>query len=73
MTETREAPELAEQAQSEVQAWFAGLAEQGIMESGVGLSVGPPVGTPPDGTLLNGPVAGFRPIVAARRRIPRPM
>lgn len=65
MTETRESPELAAQAQSEVQAWFAGLAEQGIMESGVGLGDGPPVGTPPDGTLLNGPVAGFIVIRAA--------
>ncbi len=65
MTETQEAPELAAQAQSELQEWFAGLVEQGIMESGAGLSEGPPVGTPPDGTLLNGPVAGFIVIRAA--------
>ena len=65
MTETRETPELAAQAQSELQEWFVGLAEQGIMESGVGLSEGPPVGTPPGGTLLNGPVAGFIVIRAA--------
>jgi len=65
MTETQEGPELAAQAQSEIQAWFAGLAEQGVIESGSGIAVGPPVGTPPDGTLFNGPVSGFMVIRAA--------
>jgi hypothetical protein len=65
MTATQEAPEQTVQMQSEVQEWFAGLVEQGIMESGIRIPDGPPVGTPPDGTLLNGPVVGFMVIRAA--------
>jgi len=65
MTETQEGPEMAAQVQAEVQDWIAGLIEQGIMESGIGIAAGPPVGAPPAGTLLNGPVAGFIVIRAA--------
>lgn len=65
MTETQEGPELAAQVQNEFDDWISGLIEQGIMESGIGLVDGPPVGTPPNGTLLNGPVAGFIVIRAA--------
>jgi hypothetical protein len=54
--------------QSEVHEWFTGLVEQGIMESGIRIPDGPPVGTPPDGTLLNGPVVGFMVIRAADHR-----
>lgn len=65
MTETQEGPELAAQVQSEVQEWIAGLIEQGIMESGLGISDAMPGATPPSGTLLNGPVSGFIIIRAA--------
>jgi hypothetical protein len=65
MTATQEGPELTAQAESEVQGWIAGLIEQGIMESGLGISDALPGATPPSGTLLNGPVSGFIVIRAA--------
>ncbi len=65
MTETQEGPELAAQVESEVQDWIAGLIEQGIMESGMGLADVPLVGGPTGITLLNGPVTGFIVIRAA--------
>jgi len=71
MTETQPAPELAAQAQREVQEWFVGLQEQGIMETGFGINDGPPVGAPPNGTLLNGPVSGFIIIRAADNQAAR--
>ncbi len=65
MTETQEGPEMAAQVESEVQDWIAGLIEQGIMESGIGLADVPLVGGPTGITLLNGPVTGFIVIRAA--------
>jgi hypothetical protein len=65
MTATQEGPELTAQVRSEVQDWFAGLIEQGIMESGLRISDALPGATPPSGTLLNGPVSGFIVIRAA--------
>lgn len=59
MTETTEPPEQAEQARAEFQGWIADLLEQGIMEDGLGLADAPPVGTPPDGLLMDETVIGF--------------
>lgn len=68
MTETTEGPELAAQAKNEFREWIDGLIEQGIMESGFGLADRPPIGAPPDGTLLDAPVTGFIVIRAAGDR-----
>lgn len=65
MTETTEGPELAQQANEEIGQWFADLAEQGILEPGSGVAVGPAVGVPPDGPLLQGPISGIVVIRAA--------
>ena len=60
MTETTEGPELSAQANQEIQAWFADLIDQGVLE--VETAVGnrePLIGAPPDGPLLSGPVSGM--------------
>ncbi len=65
MTATAEGPELADQVATEMGEWIQALAEQGVVESVVGLVDGLPVGTPPSGTLLTGRIAGFMIIRAA--------
>jgi hypothetical protein len=65
MTETTEAPELSAQANEEIQAWFAGLVEQGILEVETAVGIGAAIGTPPNGPLLEGPVSGMVVIRAA--------
>lgn len=59
MTATREPAEQIAQAQAEFDAWIADLIERGIMETGFGLADQPPVGTPPNGVLMDLNVSGF--------------
>lgn len=65
MTETTEDPRQSAQANQEIRAWFASLVNQGILETETAVRVGGTVGTPPDGPLLEGPIAGMVVIRAA--------
>lgn len=59
MTGTQEPPEQAADRRDAFRAWIDDLEARGILESGIGLADGPPVGTPPDGPLMAEDVAGF--------------
>lgn len=59
MTETTEAPELSEQANAEIQAWFRDLIDQGVLEIDTAIGIGDAIGTPEEGPLLDGPIAGM--------------
>lgn len=65
MTETREPPEQAAEAQAAFDAWIADLRSQGIMESGLGLADVPAVAVPDEGILMFERVSGFIIIRAA--------
>ncbi len=59
MTATTESAALRDQFNSEFQSWLADLSERSMLETGIGLSDGPPIGTPPDGPIMDLDVSGF--------------
>lgn len=65
MTETREPPEQAAEAQAAFDAWIGDLLSRGIMESGLGLADVPAVAVPDEGILMFEGVSGFIIIRAA--------